>query len=440
MVSYEALVGDLPFGNGDTTEVAERIVHHNPRAPHQVAPVALPISQAVFKALAKQSDNRYLTASAFADYLARALSLGEAELFPSPPRLTLAAEYHAKGNDDAALKTIETLSAEGISHPEINELRERIDSSLRRKRIDEGIAAGRSLIEIREYDQASRELKRVIGEDPANSMAQAMLQEIDTRRTDQDVEELLRQTRRHMDEFDLDAARKALERVKKRRPREPRLSQFLAELDRIKAEYEELQGERQRLYDAVRSAYDRRDISAARSSIQKLAALDAAHPNIPNPRASEFGSLRSQVETEQEAIDVALAEVNALVSEKRLQEASRDLFGADRPISYERTFPAPPISNRAIASPRGSGCDPRNRGAASGRTRSHEAGEASGIENAAVSRRVSFQAATRTNEEVASGRRRDRLARKSLRGRKGIPRSSAGMAKTQDRLPALPHA
>jgi len=322
VVCYEALVGDLPFGGKDTTEVAERIVHHTPRVPHEVAPVKLPISQAVFKALAKQSDNRYLTAAAFADHLSTALALGDAELFPLPrPRLTLAADYHAKGNDEAALKLIETLSTEGISHPEISELRERIDSSLRRKRIEEGIAAGRSLMEIREYDQAARELKRLLAEDPGNPTALAILKDIDTRRTDDDVEELLRQTRRHMDEYDLDAARKALERVRKRRPREPRLSQFLAELDRIKAEYEELLGERQRLYDAVRSAFERRDISAARSSIQKLAALDDEHPDVPNPKAAEFRSLRSQVEMEQQAIEAALAEANWLVSDKRLLEA-----------------------------------------------------------------------------------------------------------------------
>ena len=322
VVCYEALVGELPFAGKDTTEIAEKIVNSTPRVPHESAPVKLPISQAVFKALAKQSENRYLTADEFREHLSTALSLGDAELFPLPrPRLNLAAEYHAKGNDEAALKLLETLSAEGISHPEISQLRDSIDSSLRRKRIEEGIAAGRSLLEIRDYDQAARELKRVLAEDPGNATAMAILKDIDTRRTDEDVEELLRQTRRHMGTYDFHGARQTLERVKKRRPKEARLAQFLAELDRIEAEYEELQRERQRLYNAVRSAFERRDISAARSSIQKLAALDEEHPQVPNPNAAEFQSLRSQVETEQQAIEAALAEVNRLVSEKRLLEA-----------------------------------------------------------------------------------------------------------------------
>lgn len=322
VVCYEALVGHRPFTGKSNTEVAEAIVWHNPKVPHEVAPVKVAISQAVFKALAKQSDNRYLTASEFGYHLSRALALGDADLFPLPrPRLALAAEYHAKGNDDGALKLLESLHVEGISHPEISQLREQVDSSLRRKRIEEGIAASRSLIEVREYDQAVRNLNQVLAEDPGNPTVLALVKEIETRRTDADVEELLRQTRRQMDLYDFPAARGTLERVRKRRPKDPRMSQFSIELNRIEEEYEQLRKERQRLYDAARSAFERRDISSARSHVRKLAALDELHPDAPNPKSAEVGSMLSQVEAEQAAIDAALGEAHRLIGTNQLAEA-----------------------------------------------------------------------------------------------------------------------
>ena len=322
VVCYEALVGQRPFLGNSNTEIAEAIVAHTPKVPHEAAPVKIAISQAVFKALAKQSDNRYLTAMEFGDHLSRALTLGDADLFPLPrPRLALAADYHAKGNDEAAAKLLETLLVEGISHPEISQLREQVDRSLRRKRIEEGIAASRSLMEVHEYDQANRSLKQVLAEDSGNAAAVALLKEIETRRTDADVEELLRQTRRQMDGYDFSAARRTLDKIRKRRPKEPRLNQFSIELDRIQEEYEQLQRERQRLFDAVRSAFERRDISSARSIVSKLVALDELHPDVPNPKQAEIKSIRTQVDAEQDAIDSALVNVHRLREANRLVEA-----------------------------------------------------------------------------------------------------------------------
>lgn len=322
VVCYEALVGQRPFLGNNNTEIAEAIVGHTPKVPHEAAPVKIAISQAVFKALAKQSDNRYLTAMEFGDHLSRALTLGDADLFPLPrPRLALAADYHAKGNDEAAAKLLETLHVEGISHPEISQLREQVDRSLRKKRIEEGIAASRSLMEVHEYDQANRSLKQVLAEDSGNAAAVALLKEIETRRTDADVEELLRQTRRQMDEYDFTAARHTLDKIRKRRPKDPRLNQFSIELDRIQEEYEQLQKERHRLFDAVQSAFERRDISSARSIVRKLAALDELHPDVPNPKQAEILSIRTQVDAEQDAIDAALADVHRLTETNRLVEA-----------------------------------------------------------------------------------------------------------------------
>src|ERR1035438_9003384 len=76
VVCYEALVGQRPFLGNSNTEIAEAIVTQTPKVPHEAAPVKIAISQAVFKALAKKSDNRYLTALEFGDHLSRALTLG----------------------------------------------------------------------------------------------------------------------------------------------------------------------------------------------------------------------------------------------------------------------------------------------------------------------------------------------------------------------------
>jgi serine/threonine-protein kinase len=322
VVCYEALVGERPFMGKTQAELTESIVWHNPKAPHEVASVPIAISQGVFKALAKQSENRYLTASAFGEHLQRALLLENRELFPLPrPRLVLAAEYHAKGNDEAALKLLESLHVEGITHPDISELQQQVDAALRRKRVEEGLASARTLMEVRDYEQAVRELNRVLAEDPSNATAIALVKEIEARRTEEDVEELFRQTRRQIESYDFESARRTLERVRKRRPRETRLAQFLTELDRLEEEYQQLQRDRNRLYDAARSAFERRDISSARSHVRKLAALDDQHPEVPNPRQSDFNNMRSQVEAEQQAIDAALEEVNRLKVGNRLTDA-----------------------------------------------------------------------------------------------------------------------
>jgi serine/threonine-protein kinase len=322
VVCYEALVGERPFVGQSHTELGEAIVWRSPPPPHEVAPVSLAVSQAVFKALAKKGEHRYLTAADFGEHLRRAITLGKTELFVLPrPRLTLALKHHEEGNHEASLKILDALQTEGMAHPEITELAGRVDLSLRRKRVEEGLAAARSLIESREYDQAIQTLERVRADDHANPTVLRMLNEIETLRTDADVEELLRQGRRQMDSYDFAGARRALDRVKQRRPREPRLPVFSKELDRVEEEYNQIQQERQRLYDAALSAFARRDISSARSHVSKLFALNSEHPTAPNPRGTEFNSIRSQVEAEQHAIDTALTHAKRLIAENRLDDA-----------------------------------------------------------------------------------------------------------------------
>jgi len=176
-------------------------------------------------------------------------------------------------------------------------------------------------MEVQEYAQADRSLRQVLAEDAGNATAVALLKEIETRRTDADVEELLRQTRRQMDVYDFGSARRTLEKIRKRRPKEARLNQFSIELERIQEEYEQLQKESQRLVDAARSAFERRNISSARSHVRKLAALDELHPDAPNPKQAEIKSIRTQVEEEQDGIDSALASVHRLMEANQLAEA-----------------------------------------------------------------------------------------------------------------------
>src|SRR5215472_8125268 len=127
--------------------------------------------------------------------------------------------------------------------------------------------------------------------------------------------------RRQIDEFDFETARRTLDRVRKRRPKEPRILQFSTELDRIEEEYQHIQLERQRHYDAARSAWERRDISSARSHVRKLEELDSQHPDVPNPRLAEFNTMRTQVAAEQNVIETALAEIGRLIEAKLLASA-----------------------------------------------------------------------------------------------------------------------
>ncbi len=94
VVLFEALTGELPYRAEDPVALAMKHVNERPHSPREVNPeIPEPLDALTLKLLAKKPEDRYLSASALAEDLERAVRSG----FPAPTTApeTMAAETSA---------------------------------------------------------------------------------------------------------------------------------------------------------------------------------------------------------------------------------------------------------------------------------------------------------------------------------------------------------
>lgn len=91
VVAYQMLVGAVPFA-GATTQVTHAHVHKQPQPPHERrADLPVAVSEVILRALAKQPDDRFPTATAFVQALAAAVTAPPAIVAATkPPRVRAA--------------------------------------------------------------------------------------------------------------------------------------------------------------------------------------------------------------------------------------------------------------------------------------------------------------------------------------------------------------
>ena len=326
VVAYETLTLRRPFQGKTQSEMVEAILHQIPPPVSEFNPaVSSLLSRVIHKALAKQPFHRFASAREFAETVQKALRNERLEVFdPSriQPRVQRAARAYEQEDYQFAAEILSELQAEGHLDPAITTLHRQINQRVRQKTIQQLLQSARTRIEEQEYPLALQKLHEVLQLEPNHSEAINLRDQLETRRTEEKLEDWLRLARRHLSSCAFGHAREALRNVLQLRPNESRALQMLAELTRKEQEFSKVRQQKQELYQSAVRIWENGDVSAALGKLESLLELDRRNPDPPS---SESGTLHqnfyNQVRSEHDAIKNAYAEARQHLTERNFAAA-----------------------------------------------------------------------------------------------------------------------
>ncbi|MBI4890144.1 MAG: protein kinase, partial [Acidobacteria bacterium] len=326
VVSYETLTGRRPFFGADDAAVAHAIRTATPPLPSEIDPrVGGDLSRVIFRALAKQPWQRYGDVREFADFLDRAVRGDTIELFDPAkvkPRLDKALRSVERGDYALATDIVGELEGEGNVDAEIISLRRQIDQAQRGVQIRKYLENARRLLEEQEYSLALRKVQEALELDERNSDALALKNEIEKQRRARTAEDWFALARRHIDNGAYAQARSVLNNLLEVKPDEDAVQELRAELERREAESARLRSEKERLQREARGAWERGEVTAAMSNLERWMDLDRSTPETDASRIASVRNLFVTVRTEHEAIRNSYEQARALLQAGKFDEAS----------------------------------------------------------------------------------------------------------------------
>jgi eukaryotic-like serine/threonine-protein kinase len=326
VVSYEALTGRQPFQRARADEIVEAIRRQVPPPASDINPaVSQSVGRVVHKGMAKQPWHRFSSAREFSDALNKALRNEPIEFFdPSRtrPRLERASKALETGDYQFAGEILGELEAEGHLDTSIISLRNQLDTTVRRRTIDQLMDAAKARFEEEEDPLALQKLQDILEMDPNNVSAQSLKSKIESRRSEKQIENWYRLARQHTDNHAYPHAREALQNVLQLRPKEARALQLIAEVDRQEQEYNKLRQEKAQIHRAAMEAWQRGDVSSALTKLAVVLELDRRAPDISSPEGSAtYQGFYNEVRSEHDAMNTAYAEARKHLAERNVSKA-----------------------------------------------------------------------------------------------------------------------
>ena len=226
VVAYEALTGRHPFQRARADEIVEAIRRQIPPPASDINPaVSQSIGRVVHKGMAKQPWHRFSSAREFSDALNKALRNEPIEFFDSSrtrPRLERATKAMETGDYQFAGEILGELEAEGHLDTSIKSLRQQLDTTVRRRTIDQLLDAAKARFEEEEDPLALQKLQEILEIEPDNVSALSLKSKIESRRSEKQIDNWYRLARQHTDNHAYPHAREALQNVLQLRPKEAR--------------------------------------------------------------------------------------------------------------------------------------------------------------------------------------------------------------------------
>jgi eukaryotic-like serine/threonine-protein kinase len=326
VVAYEALTGRHPFQRARADEIVEAIRRQIPPPASDINPaVSQSIGRVVHKGMAKQPWHRFPSAREFSDALNKALRNEPIEFFdPSRtrPRLERATKALEMGDYQFAGEILGELEAEGHLDTTISSLRHQLDTTVRRRTIDQLMDAAKARFEEEEDPLALQKLQEILEMDPSNASALSLKSKIESRRSEKQIENWYRLARQHADNHAYPHAREALHNVLQLRPKEARALQLIAEVDRQEQEYNKLRQEKAQIHRAAMEAWQRGDVSSALTKLAVVLDLDRRAPDVSSPEGSAtYQGFYNEVRSEHDAMNTAYAEARKHLAERNFSKA-----------------------------------------------------------------------------------------------------------------------
>ncbi|HET9360866.1 MAG TPA: protein kinase [Vicinamibacterales bacterium] len=325
---YEALTRRQPFRAASEQAVVHAILTQIPPPASDLNPaVSHAISRVVHKAMAKQPWNRFDTARELGDTLQKAARNEPIAIFDparTQPRIQTAMKALDKGDYQFAAEIVGELEAEGNIDPQITLLRTQIDQIARQKTIAQLLESARARYEEEEDPLALSKLQEVLQLDPTNVAALGLKSKIEDRRSERQIEKWIQLARQHVDNHSYGHAREALQNALVLRPKDPRATKLLKEIEGEEQEYVRLRREKTQMYESAVNAWKNGEISQALSQMRRVLDLDVKAPDASSPDAAgAYQSFFDKVRSEHDAMNAGYADAKRHLAEKRFADALR---------------------------------------------------------------------------------------------------------------------
>jgi serine/threonine protein kinase len=326
VVCYEALTGRQPFRRSKQEEIVDAILHQTPPPAADLnSSVNDSISRVVHKGMAKQAWHRFSGARDFGDALNKAMRNEPIEFFDPVrirPRLERATKALEAGDYQFAAEILGELEAEGHIDSSLDLLRKQLDGAVKQKTIQQLLDGAKARFEEEEDPLALQKLQEALQLDPENATALALKRQIESRRSERQIENWYRLASQHSQNHAYHHAREALQNVLQLKPRESRALQLLTEIDRREQEYNKLRQEKVQLHRAAMEAWQKGEVSSALTKLAMVLELDRLAPDSANPeRSSSYQSFYNKVRSEHDSINNGYAEARKCLQERNLVKA-----------------------------------------------------------------------------------------------------------------------
>ncbi|MGA7412138.1 MAG: protein kinase [Bryobacteraceae bacterium] len=305
VVAYEALTGQRPFAQFTGSDLIEAIRTFIPPPATELNPSVNPmVSRTIHKAMAKQPYHRYASAREFADTLQKAMRNEPIERFePSQiqPRIERIKKALQEGDCHFAQEILTELESEGHIEPDMPALRSAIDIAVRDKAIRELLESARTRFEEEEYPLALQKVQEVLDLDPSNVDAITIKSKIERHRSEKQLGTWFQLVRQHIDSGHFTQARQGIDEIFRISPSDARAREMLREIARREQEDQQIQTEKERLYEAALANYRGGEISTAMNKLERALELARqARGTTPGGTDAQYQALYKQIRQEYE--------------------------------------------------------------------------------------------------------------------------------------------
>lgn len=327
VVCYEVLSRRHPFRVAGYADPAQATLSHHPRPVLEYnSQVNFAISQVIHKALAKEPLHRFASVREFADSLQMALRNEPIQIFDPQrlePQLKMARDAFERSDLETAAEVVEGLKAEFFGTAQVDDLSREIEAALRRQKVQNLMASAVRKFDGPNYLLALRDVHEVLSLDSSNVEAYQMKGAIESRRSENQVEEWYGKARQHLEVRAYAAAKQALEKVLDMRPNETRATALLPVVERWEQEHNRLRAEENAAYASALKAYENGDLQDA---LAKLGRIVEIAGRTVHDRSSEqiaiYQRLFDEVKLKHEQAELEEAEARQHVMNSRFEQAS----------------------------------------------------------------------------------------------------------------------
>jgi eukaryotic-like serine/threonine-protein kinase len=326
VVCYEALTGRKPFARKTEAETAEAIRRYIPPPISDLNPlVSQVVTRVIHKAMAKDPWHRFSSARDFSGALQKALQGENINGFDAgkiQARIERARKAYTEADHQFASEILRELEAEGNVDPEIGMLRSQIDQAMRQKSIRQLLESARTRLEEDEFPLALQKIQEALALDPGNADAASLRIEIEKRMSQRQTENWFHLVDQHIRNRSFGQARQGLQEILKLNANDARARDLLVEVDRREKEIERLREEKEQLYKAALSCYQRGEISSAITKLERILEVTRRSPDSAlAEREAQYQNLYNQARNEREAQRSAYAEARRCLADRNFAKA-----------------------------------------------------------------------------------------------------------------------